>query len=148
MACTQLLYHIVFSIKRRAPTIEAEHERSLYAYIMGVVNDAGGHLYRIGGMPDHVHIVLSIPSKWSLAAFVKRIKQGSSLWLRGNPSFPNWDRWEEGYGAFSYTYRDLPMVVEYVKRQKEHHVRTSFAEEYRALLDEFGVAYDGQHFLE
>jgi REP element-mobilizing transposase RayT len=114
---------------------------------MGIIENAGGHLFRIGGMPDHIHLVVDIPSRVSLADFVKQIKQGSSNWLASNPDFANWRHWEEGYGAFTYAYKDLPHVVEYVKNQKIHHQKVSFADEYRALLDEYGIKYDERFML-
>uniref|UniRef100_A0AB33JKE5 IS200/IS605 family transposase n=4 Tax=unclassified Prevotella TaxID=2638335 RepID=A0AB33JKE5_9BACT len=145
MAYTKLLYHIVFSTKQRQPTIVLEYERELYAYIMGIIAQAEGHLYRIGGMPDHIHIIADIPSKISLSDFVKRLKQGSSNWLAANPHFPHWNRWEESYGAFTYAYNDLQEVVDYVRNQKEHHKKVSFTEEYRKLLDDFGIEYDERY---
>ncbi|KGI60755.1 IS200/IS605 family transposase [Prevotella sp. S7 MS 2] len=142
MSYTKLLYHIVFSTKFRQCTIVEMHERELYAYLLGIVNQMDGHLYRVGGMPDHLHIVTSIPSKISLADFVRRIKQGTSNWLHTNPNFPMWNGWAEGYGAFTYAYGDLLQVVNYVKNQKMHHATVSFVDEYRKLLVEFGVEID------
>ncbi len=127
MSFTKSLYHIVFSTKRRESTINTENETQLYAYIMGVICNIGGHLYRIGGMPDHIHILTSIPATKSLSDFVKTIKQSSSLWMRENLDFPLWNGLEDGYGAFTYSQKEIPKIVNYIKGQKEHHKHTSFA---------------------
>ena len=74
MSYTNLIYHIVFSTYRRKPTIVEEHERELYAYINGFINNLDGKLYRVGGMPDHLHILVSIPPQISVSEFVRRIK--------------------------------------------------------------------------
>ena len=146
MSFTKSLYHIVFSTKNRESTINTENETQLYAYIMGIISNLGGHLYRIGGMPDHIHILTSIPATKSLSDFVKTIKQSSSLWMRENSCFPLWRGWEDGYGAFSYSQNDMPLIINYIKKQKEHHKRTSFAEEYRAWLIEMGVSPNEPYF--
>lgn len=146
MSFIKSIHHIVFSTKFRKNTINVEHERELYAYIMGIINNLGGFLYRIGGMPDHIHILVEVPATKSLSEFVKTIKQSSSLWLRNNPSFPKWCGWEDGYGAFTYSQKELRNVIEYIKSQKEHHKKFSFIDEYRAWLIEMGVSPDAPYF--
>ncbi|MCF0236369.1 MAG: IS200/IS605 family transposase [Bacteroidaceae bacterium] len=145
MSYISLLYHIVFSTKERRRTIVESHERELYAYIMGIIHNKGGHLYRIGGMPDHIHIVATISPQVSLSDMVKTIKQQSSRWLKDHEAFPQWEKWEEGYGAFTYAMSDLDTVVNYVRRQKEHHQTTSFADEFRAFLIEANIPFDDKY---
>ena len=146
MSFIKSTHHIVFSTKYREETINIENERELYAYIMGIINNLGGFLYRIGGMPDHIHILVDVPATKSLSDFVKTIKQSSSLWMKNNTKFPKWRGWEDGYGAFSYSKNELQNVVEYIKSQKEHHKRFSFIEEYRAWLIEMGISQDVPYF--
>lgn len=142
MSFTQSVYHIVFSTKHRSMVINESYERDLYAYIMGIIQQANGHLYRIGGMPNHIHILAGIPASLSLSEFVKTIKQASSIWLKNNKNFPLWEGWEEGYAAFTYSHRDLPVLVNYIKGQKEHHKKITFQEEYRDWLIEMGISPD------
>ena len=146
MSFIKSIHHIVFSTKSRMPTIDVEYERELYAYIMGIITNLGGHLYRIGGMPDHIHILTSIPSTKSISEFVKTIKQSSSIWLSSKTLFPKWNGWEDGYGAFTYSEKELSSVIEYIKNQKEHHKRVSFIEEYRNWLIEMGISPDEPYF--
>ena len=146
MSFIKSIHHIVFSTKKRTLSINQEHERELYAYIMGIITNLGGHLYRIGGMPDHIHILASIPSTVSLSDFVKTIKQSSSIWLGKNENFLNWIGWEDGYGAFTYSEKELSAVIEYIKNQKEHHKKVSFRDEYREWLLEMGISPDAPYF--
>ena len=146
MSFTKLIYHIVFSTKYRQNTIPVDFERDLYALILHIVNKQSGHLHRIGGMPDHIHMLVDIPTNISVANFVKKIKQESSFLMAQNPNFPNWNGWEEGYGAFTYSVAELQAVKAYIKNQKEHQRRVSFIEEYRAWLIEMGVSPDEPYF--
>ena len=100
----------------------------------------GAFVYRIGGMPDHVHILVDISSKNTLSDFVKRLKQESSYLIKREDSCNSWNGWGEGYGAFTYSISDIPSVIEYINNQKEHHKKVSFIEEYRQWLIEMGVS--------
>lgn len=142
MSYYRMIFHIVFSTYRRENTINVEHERELYAYIMGIIGHLGGHLYRIGGMPDHLHIVAEIPPKVSISNFVKTVKQSSSNWMHSNNDFPSWQRWEEGYGVFTVSYSHKDKVIEYVKNQKTHHAKTPYTEEYKKLLEDANIKTD------
>lgn len=78
---------------------------------------------------------------------MQAIKTFTSKWLKGNPSFPNWNGWGHENAAFSYSVRDKEMIVNYIKGQKEHHKRVSFQDEYRAFLLENGIAIREEYFL-
>ena len=147
MSYTTSYYHIVFRTYRSEPTIQTDHERNLYAYIYGIAKNLRCQTYRIGGMPDHVHMFVSLPSTMPVAEFVQRVKTNTSKWMKGNPDFPNFKGWSREYAGFSYSLRDKDMIVSYIMRQKEHHHRVSFAEEYRAFLEENGIAVDERYFL-
>ena len=147
MSYTSNMYHIVVRTHRSERTLSEEHERDLYAYVMGLVDNMGGKLYRIGGMPDHVHMFLSLPANLSMSDFVQRMKTATSKWLKSNPDFPYWDGWSKEYAGFSYSVREKDTVVNYIRNQKEHHRRMTFAEEYRAFLEENGLSVDERYFL-
>ena len=147
MSYTESFYHIVFRTYRSEKTIPVEHERELYAYIYGIAKNLHCQTYRIGGVPDHIHIFVSLPSTLSLASFVQRVKTYSSKWLKTNCYFPDFRGWGHEYAAFSYCFRDKDMIVGYIMRQKEHHKTISFAEEYRAFVEENGVTVDDRYFF-
>ena len=117
------------------------NERDLYAYIMGICSSLNAKLIRIGGMPDHIHMLVSVPPSLAVAEFVRRIKFSTGTWLKDRKNqFPNFDGWGEGYAAFSYSLKDIPHVKSYIKNQKEHHRKVTFAEEYKRWLLENGVS--------
>ena len=147
MSYTTSYYHIVFRTYRSEKTIPIEHDRELYAYIYGIAKNLRCQIYRIGGMPDHIHIFASLPSSLSIATFVQRIKTESSKWLKTNPDFPQFCGWGREYAAFSYSIRDKDMIIGYIMKQKEHHRAQTFAEEYRAFIVKNGITIDERYFL-
>ena len=106
-----------------------------------MMNDKA-HVHWIGGMPDHVHIIVEIPPTISVADFVKILKRRSSVWLKEQSDFPDWESWAVGYAAFTCSANNISRVVEYAKRQKEHHRTTSFREEYIKFLNACGIEYN------
>ena len=147
MSYTQTSYHIVLRTHRSIPAIVEDCERELYSYMLGFINNKGGHLYRIGGMPDHVHLFVSLPATLSMSKFVQELKIVTSKWLKANPHFPLFGRWSKEYAGFSYNLRDKNMIVGYIAKQKEHHRRVTFAEEYRQFLIENAVDIKKEYFL-
>jgi REP element-mobilizing transposase RayT len=142
---TNLLYHVVFSTKHREPVITSPIRDSLYAYMGGIIRGEGGSLLEIGGMPDHVHIVVRFKAEPSVATMVKTVKAKSSGWLNKNPKRPGRFSWQTGYGAFSVSVSQLNSVLGYVNTKEVHHRRKTFQDEYRALLDRHGIAYDERY---
>ena len=147
MSYTQTFYHIVLRTHRSIPAIVEEHERELYSYMLGFINNIGGRLYRIGGMPDHVHLFVSLPATLAMSKFVQEIKVATSKWLKANPHFPLFDGWSKEYAGFSYSLRDKDMIVRYIAKQKEHHRSKTFAKEYRKFLTDNGVEIKEEYFL-
>jgi putative transposase len=144
---TQVYYHIVFSTKDRQPTLREDRREDLFRYIWGVLKNRQSHVYRINGKEDHVHILTSLHPSVSLADLVRDVKTGSSLWIKKERVFGMFANWQEGYAAFTHSRPDVNRLIEYIKGQEEHHRRTTFAEEYRKLLDEAGIEYDERYIL-
>ena len=147
MSYTTTFYHIVIRTYRSESTIPEEHEKELYAYLYGIAKNLRCQTYRIGGMSDHIHIFVSLPSSLSLASFMQRIKTDSCKWLKANPHFPNFRGWGREYAGFSYCLRDKDKIVGYIKNQKEPHRKTTFVEEYRSFLQENGIVIEERYFL-
>ncbi|MCQ2319415.1 MAG: IS200/IS605 family transposase [Bacteroidales bacterium] len=147
MSYTKLYYHIVIRTYRSGLSINIEHEKELYAYMMGFVNNMNAKLLRIGGMPDHIHLFVSLPATLPVAEFVQKLKVSSSKWLKTNPNFPLFDGWGREYAAFSYCERDKDMIVNYIKKQKEHHMKENFPDEYRKFLTDNGMTINELYFL-
>ena len=143
----QLYYHIVFGTKHREPTLVRQNQEDLYKYISGVIKDHHCHLYRIGGMEDHLHIFSDLNPVLSLADFIKNIKLASSCWMKESGLFPKFTYWQEGYGAFTCSVKERDAVIAYIKNQKEHHQTESFFEEYKRLLIENEIPFEEKYLL-
>lgn len=148
MSYTTSYYHIVFRTYQSEKTIPEEHERELYAYIYGIAKNLRCQTYRIGGMPDHIHLFVSLPPTLPLASFVQRVKTDSSKWMKANAHFPDFRGWGHEYAGFSYNLRDRDKIVNYIIRQKEHHQQLSFEEEYKSFVENNGITIDERYFLQ
>jgi|SRR6516162_4148011 len=144
---TAISYHIVFSTKNRAPVLRRERREDLFRYIWGITKNRRSHLYRINGVEDHLHILSSLHPTVSLADFVKEIKTGSALWIKANRVFKSFSHWQEGYAALTCSRREIDGLIEYITTQEEHHRKVTFEEEYRKLLLEAGVEFDGRYLF-
>ena len=131
----QHLYHLVFRTKNNLDTIKQDHVNELYAYITGIIKHKNSHLYRINGIENHMHILTDMHPSIAPADFLRDIKASSSF-----------TGWEVGYGSFTCSYRDLNMLIEYIKNQQVHHKTVTFEDEYRQLLLEAGITPDERYF--
>jgi REP element-mobilizing transposase RayT len=141
-AYTQIIYQIVFSTKYRAPTLAKSGRDELFRFIWGVLKNKRCHLFRINGVEDHLHIVLSLHPAVSLASLVKDIKISSSVYIKEKGIFPDFGGWQEGYGAFTYTIKEKNALIEYVKNQEAHHQETKSRDEFVLLLRQHGIIFD------
>ena len=139
---TQIMYHLVFSTKNRAPVLTENRRRDLYKYIWGILKNKRCHLYRIGGVDDHLHILTSLHPTVSPADLIKDMKVATSEWIKDNGVFAGFDYWQEGYGGFTHSAADRDRLIEYIKNQEQHHRTKTFREEYLELLKEAGIEYD------
>jgi putative transposase len=139
---TQILYQIIFAAKNHEKTLAAKNHPELYKYIWGILKNKKCHLYRIGGVSDHIHIVTHLHPGISLASIVKDIKVASAAYIKNNNLFPMFSGWQDGYGGFTYSIHDKDKLIEYVKNQEEHHKTKSFREELIDLLNEHVIVFD------
>ncbi len=124
MSLWQLYYHIVWATKERQPLIIPHKEPDLYDYMIGKSDALRCIVHAIGGMEDHIHLVVSIPPTMAIAEFVKNIKGSSSYYFNHSlTSTSNKFAWQEGYGVFSLGSKQLEQAVNYVKNQKNHHLQ-------------------------
>ena len=143
----QILYHIVFCTYDRRATLPPEHHEELYKYIWGIIRNRNGVLYRINGIENHIHILFDLHPSVALADFIKEIKTASNAWMKSSGKFPKFSSWAAGYCALTYAYRDKDMIVNYIKKQKEHHKKVTFEDEYRTLLAEHGIEWDEKYLF-
>ncbi len=140
-----LHFHLVFSTKNRQPLIDAELQPRLYQYIGGILRTEKSVLLAAGGMPDHVHLLVSLSRELSIAETVRLVKANSSKWIHG--TFPECQQfaWQAGYGAFSVSFSNLPEVKNYIARQAEHHRVRTFQDEYRDFLRRHQLEWDERY---
>jgi putative transposase len=142
---TNLLYHIVFSTKQREPLIIENLREELYKYIGGIIRGEEGILIEIGGIDDHIHLLVKIKPSISISEMLNKIKANSSKWVNENNKSPRRFQWQEGYAAFTVSESQVPPVREYIQNQEDHHKRISFQDEFIALLEKHGVSYDPRY---
>ncbi len=141
---TKLVYHIIFSTKGRKQFIIPEIRDELFLYIGGIVNGEGGYLIQVGGITNHIHIVMELKPTHSLSEMMKKIKGNSSKWINEQRRLQFKFAWQEGYGAFTVSKSQISMVSQYVRDQEKHHQKQSFKEELIELLKLHRVDYDEQ----
>ena len=124
MALWRLYYHLIWATKDRDPLISPDVEPVLYGYMIGKAHSLECITHAIGGIEDHIHLVVSVPPKLSISDFVKIIKGSSAHHLNhGQSHFGTMFGWQRGYGIFSLGSQQLTQAVEYVRNQKPHHSR-------------------------
>jgi len=133
--------HCVFSTKERLSLIPAARTAELYAYPGGIARGEGFSLLAAGGTANHVHLLFVLPASFSLAQAVQKLKGSSSRWMGHGFS------WQEGYGVFSVSASQVPVVKRYIQNQEEHHRKRNFEEEFVALLRNCGIEYDERYVL-
>ena len=101
-------------------------------------------LLRIGGIGNHVHILLELHPTVALSPLIQSIKAKSSGWLRTDQRFPNFTGWASGYFATTISNDVKDQVISYIKSQPEHHLTNSLDEEFKSLYSWAGMVYDAR----
>jgi putative transposase len=134
-----VLIHCVFSTKNREDLIPDELRLTLWKYLAGIGKNHGIPVLSVGGIANHAHLLIALPSDIPLAKAIQVLKANSSRWLGEHGiDFAR----QEGYGAFSVSCSNVAAVKEYIERQPEHHNKRSYEDEFIALLNKSGVTYD------
>jgi REP element-mobilizing transposase RayT len=139
-----LNYHLIFDTKHQEPTIASAWRERLHAYLGGCVKALNGVPLAIGGMADHVHLLVSLTPTHTLADVLRDVKRQSSAWIH-DEIFERKFGWQDGYGAFTVSVSVRETVREYILGQDEHHRRRTFREEYVELLEKHGVEFKEEY---
>jgi putative transposase len=137
--------HLVFSKKNRINLITHEIEIPLHKYITGICTNFDCPVIQINGVEDHIHILLMLSKNITLAKIVEEIKKNSSKWVKQQFSGYNNFYWQTGYGAFSVSPKHVGIVTNYILRQKEHHKKMSYQEEFIQFLTTYKIEYDERY---
>jgi REP element-mobilizing transposase RayT len=144
---TQIHIHFVFAVKFRKALISKEWKSTLHKYITGIVTNQGHKMLAINSMPDHVHLLIGLRPNQSIADLMEMVKSDSSRWINENRISIEYFNWQRGYSAFSISKSQVDKVIHYILTQEEHHRKKTFLEEYRELLDEFGIEFDDRYLF-
>lgn len=148
MSYVSSYHHCVFSTKDRRPLITPKLQERLWPYLGGIAREHEITAIEIGGVEDHVHLLLSLPSTMAISKAMQLIKGGSSKWV--HDTFPEHRlfEWQIKYGSFSVSVSQLDTLVEYIRKQPEHHRKMTFKEEFIALLKKHRIPYDEPYLWE
>ena len=139
------LYHCVWSTEHRQRLITPQLQKRLWAYIGGIAKQNRMKALAIGGVDDHLHMLLSLPSTTTVSKAVQLIKGGSSKWVHDMFAEHHDFGWQEGYGAFSIGIAQVEHTIAYIDRQAEHHHRRSYQDEFIAILEKHHIEYDPRY---
>jgi len=118
---SELVYHLVWATRGREPLVNAETEALLIPYVEEKCRQLGYWLHAVGCVEDHIHLLLTLTPTDTLSEVVKSLKGSSSHFVntagRSGPVL----YWQRGYGVLTLRKKDIPVVAEYIERQKEHH---------------------------
>ena len=142
MSTVNAIYHIVINTYRREMTIPEQSCEEMYRYIWGIIKNHNCVLYRIGGIENHIHLLVHLHPSVSLSDLLRDIKQSTSKWAKNHPSFPLFSGWGKEYAAFSCSYSSKDAIVAYIKGQREHHHGQPFEQELKSLIEREGMAWN------
>ena len=140
------IHNIIIRTKTSERTLSLKHSDHLYKYIWGIIKNKKSVLYRINGVEDHLHLLASIHPTVALSDFVRDIKAESSKMLKRTEGFEKFRAWGEGYASLTYGIRDKNRIINYIKKQREHHKVVSFRKEYSDFIRDMGFEPDERHF--
>jgi putative transposase len=144
---SQIYIQVVFAVKGRQSLIHKDWKDELYKYICGTVSAKTQKVYAIGGVADHIHILISIKPNIDVSSLVGEIKANSTKWINTRKFTQQRFSWQEGFGAFSYSHSHLDRVIAYVNNQEEHHKKQTFKDEYVGLLKKFEMRYEEEYLF-
>ena len=137
-----VLVHIVFSTKERRKIIPTDKQEELWKYMTGIARNLRVNTMAIGGMPDHIHMLIAESGRF---LFLLCFRRSRAVPRNGSESKVRGFAWQEGFGAFGVSVSHRDKVIAYIRNQPEHHKKRSFEEEFLALLEAVGVDYDPRY---
>jgi len=145
---TCLHYHIVFSTKDRRPMIADDIRERLYKYIAGILSESQSRLIAVGGMPDHVHLLVSVSKELAISDVLRVIKTNSSKWVHETCPMHAAFAWQAGYAAFAVSFSNVEAVTRYIADPETHHRRVDFKAEFTTLLKRHEIEFEERYLWE
>ena len=144
---SQIILHVIFAVKSRNALLPTCELPRIHAYIAGTLKKLGHFPYAVGGIENHVHILLGFNITHTIPDMVRDVKSMVSRFINDNHMILYRFEWQAGYGCFSYSKSQVETVCHYISRQHEHHKSVSFEDEMRLFLDKFDIEYDERYML-
>jgi putative transposase len=145
---TQLYIHIVFAVQNRNTSLNPSWEDELYKYITGIIQNKGNKMLAINGTSNHIHFLIGMKPTCCLSDLVREVKKSSNAFIKEKRFSKYRFQWQEGFGAFSYSHTQLNEVIKYISKQKDHHKKRTFKEEYEDFLRSYEIAFTQDHLFE
>ncbi len=142
---TSSLVHCTFSTKGRRRSITMDLQERLWPFMGGIARKNEIKALVIGGVEDHSHLLLALPSTMAIAKAIQLIKGGSSKWVHDSMPERGDFAWQEGYGAFSIGIAQVEDTIAYIQNQAEHHRKRTFQEEFLAFLKKHEMEFDERY---
>lgn len=144
---TQLYTHLVFAVKNREALIQEQFREEVEKYMTSILQNKGHKLLAIYLMPDHAHILIGQNPAITISETVKVLKSESTNFIKEKKFLPFKFKWQEGYGAFSHSRKELDAVINYILNQPKHHKKSTFRQEYLSLLKRYEVDFDMKYIF-
>jgi REP element-mobilizing transposase RayT len=137
-------FHIIFSTKHRQPWIKDAWIERLHEYIGGTIKGLDVVPVQIGGVADHVHLLVGCKTTHRPSDLVREIKKSATAWVHDEMGFEPFV-WQEGYAILSVSPDACESVARYIANQAEHHRKRTFREELVDVLQRAGIQYDPEY---
>ena len=145
---SQMYVQVVIVVKFREALIQKKWKDELYKYITGIVTNKGQKMLRINGVENHIHMLLNIQPNIALSDLMSDVKANSTKWINDQGFCKHSFRWQEGFGAFTYSISQIDNVINYIDNQEERHKTKTFKSEYLSLLKNFEVDYKEEYLFD
>ena len=131
--------HGILGVKNRENLIIPEVEKQVYEFIKKQFIDVGCYVKEINGTANHVHVLFSLNPQKTISEIFKQIKGAVSYEINSTNLIKDKFSWQVGYGAFSVSESKVDEIKNYIKKQKQHHKKMTFKDEYEKIIDIYGL---------
>ena len=145
---TKMYIQTIFAVKYRKAQIQKNWKNQFFGVIGNLINDMKCKTILVNGVEDHVHCLLGLKPDVSVSDLMKSVKARSSKYINDHRLTETQFRWQEGFGAFTYSQSNLDAVYKYIQNQEEHHKKMTFRDEYIGLLEKFNIDYDERYIFD
>jgi REP element-mobilizing transposase RayT len=145
---SQLYIHVVFAVKGRENLLQKQWRDEIFKYMSGIIHDKNQKSIIVNGVEDHVHLFIGLKPSCCLANLIRDVKSSTTNFINEKRLVKGRFFWQEGYGAFSYSRSQLDQVYQDILNQENHHLKSSFKEEYLGLLRKFEIEYADKYLFD